>query len=204
VLQGAGSKLPVIGLAAGRPYPHTNRYAPGQIAGSQQPVLQPLLQQRQAMMADAMKRFSAMQSWAVSEGRNTERHEAAHKSAAGHLAGSISFGYRTLSMQLPDGSKKSVTYAASGSVPIAMPGVAGVPPTEAGRQNLQRVQADLKLAFAGATAPHHMSSADSAIAASASSRLRAVSAMLASMPPCKDSLGAATRGPKGQRLNIMA
>jgi hypothetical protein len=156
------------------------------------------------MMTDAMKRFSAMQSWAMSEGRDTECHEAAHKTAAGHLAGSISFGYRTVSMQLPDGSKKSFTYAASGSVPIAMPSAAGIPPTEAGRQSLQQVQADLKLAFAGATAPHHMSSADSAIAASASSKLRAVSAMLASMPPDKDSLGAAARGPKGQRLNIMA
>jgi hypothetical protein len=204
VLQGVGSHLPVVGPSVGQPYPYTNRHTPGQIASSQQPVLQPLRQQRQAMMTDAMKRFSAMQSWALSEGRDTESHEVAHKSAAGHLAGSISFGYRTLSMQLPDGSKKSVTYAASGSVPIAMPGVADVPPTEAGRQNLQRVQADLKLAFAGATAPHHMSSADSAIAASASSKLRAVSAMLASMPPCQGSLGAAVRGPRGQRLNIMA
>lgn len=173
----------------------------GQTPLAGRPPGNPFDAQRKAILDADLKRFSAMEQRLMAEDADTRRHEAAHKSAAGPRAGSISYGFQTMSMKMADGSNRSVTYAASGSVPISL---AAVPPPEAGRGSLVQAQADLQLAYAGATAPHNMSSADSAIASRASAGLSAISALLAKSEPHKDSLRAAMQGPKGQRLNVMA
>jgi hypothetical protein len=178
--------------------------------------------QNNSMMADAMARFGEIQSHAMAEDADTRSHEAAHQAAGGSLAGQARFGFRTVSIQMPDGTAKSVTYAAEGSVPIAMPGVPSAAPQNDGeRRMIENVRSQLKTVQAAATAPGaRMSGADAAIASTAASGLSMLSGLLAQSPlkpaDSRQSKGAASpqagqpkgqgggpKGSSGNRLNVI-
>lgn len=146
---------------------------------------------RAEAMAQAERQAAAMESRAMAEDADTQAHEAAHQSAGGHLAGGISLGFSTVSMTMPDGTQRTVTYASSGSVPIAMPAVPqALPPGPDSMAKLAQVQSDLTIAESAALAPGAgLSSADSAIAAMAASMAAQASAMLSALsakPPVRD------------------
>jgi hypothetical protein len=137
---------------------------------------------RENVMAHADARASEIKAKLLSRDAKVKDHEQAHQSAAGHLAGGIQLDMASQTINKPDGTSETVDYAAGGSVPITMPSVPDegrLPPGPEGRAKLEQVQADLQLAFNGATAPgDDMSGADSAIAAKAKSGLGQVGSLL--------------------------
>ncbi len=179
-----------IGLHSHMTMPGANRYQQMQRGQNGQQNRQQS-GQMQDIMAQAEARFAGIRSKAQAEGSETERHEAAHQSSGRHLAGGINLNYRTVSVQMPDGSSRNVTYAAEGSVPLAMPSVPkNVPKTEAGRQRLQQVFEDFQIAKEAAEAPGHgLSGADVAIASRASAGIGEVGSLMANLDSVISNIG---------------
>jgi hypothetical protein len=178
--------------------PGANRLQPGKQDKSAGPVNgADNTFQRQAVMAEANQQFAGIRSRAMAEDSDTRKHEQAHQCAGGSLAGGVCLCFQTVSVQMPDGTSQSVSYAAEGSVPIAMP---GVPPLTSidpsNRQKLEQARSNLQIARSAALAPSSPSSPDAAIAARASSDLSSVNSLLGKF----DSLAADKTNP----LNPMA
>lgn len=171
--------------------PAATLQAPPALRQSKSPLTKPaadskpprLTARRADAMAQAERHAADVESRAMAEDADTRAHEAAHQSAGAHLAGGVHLDFSTLSIPMPDGSARSITYASAGSVPIAVPSLpVDMTPGPGASAKLSAIQSDLKTAEAAALAPGAgLSSADSAIAAMAASMATQAAAMMAAL-----------------------
>jgi len=134
--------------------------------------------QQQAMQA-AANQFAQMEAVAMAEDADTVTHESAHAALAGSFGGGIHYDMQSISMTMPDGSQRSVTYRAGGSVPISMPPINMDGPLNRGQVGkLQQTLSDLGRIQAAATAPAEPSGADMGVAAAASGQAAMVAGLI--------------------------
>lgn len=110
-------------------------------------------------------------------------HEQAHQQAAGSLAGAATYGRKSVSMTMPDGSEERFEYIDEGEVPIELPGMPSEPAsTPQGRQEIEQALVNYETVEQAAIAPGSLagglSAADQSIAAIATSRQATLSQLL--------------------------
>lgn len=132
----------------------------------------------------AERQFNTMKSRVKQRENAVIAHEVAHQTTAGHLGSSPTYGYKTESVTMPDGTTKSVQYIDSGEVQITLPALPSGPAKNATeRRQLESILSDYNIVEQAAVAPGSLagglSDSDQAIAATAASRQQILLGLLA-------------------------
>lgn len=134
-------------------------------------------------MQSARQQFDQLKSRLQQREQGVIAHEQAHQRAAGSLGSAPTYGYKSISMTMPDGSEEEFEYIDEGEVDITLPGMPSqLTKTPQSRKEIEAIRDQYHIVGQAALAPGSLggglSSADMAVAALAQQRQASLNQLL--------------------------